>query len=130
MIYDEGGDTGGLGIKLDDGILSAKIKTGVDELESTHPVNLADDEWHHVAVTYGDSPRTFKLYVDGEASGDQQLLPIATVPAHADPPALGAIIGTAVYAGPGYFKGLLDDYRIYDRVLSNAEVKALHDLGQ
>ena len=25
---------------------------------------------------------------------------------------------------------LLDDYRIYDRVLSDAEVKALHDLGQ
>ena len=32
--------------------------------------------------------------------------------------------------GTNYFQGALDDLRIYDRVLSDAEVKALHDLGQ
>ena len=29
-----------------------------------------------------------------------------------------------------YLNGALDDLRIYDRALSDAEVKALHDLGQ
>ena len=30
----------------------------------------------------------------------------------------------------GYYSGLIDDVRIYDRALSAAEVQALYNLGQ
>ena len=35
-----------------------------------------------------------------------------------------------VFRGMHYFQGALDDLRIYEWALSDAEVKALHDLGQ
>ena len=44
----------------------------------------------------------------------------------------GALLymGKAITGANYYLNGALDDLRIYDRVLSDAEVKALHDLGQ
>ena len=44
----------------------------------------------------------------------------------------GALLyfGKAITGAEYYLNGALDDLRIYDRVLSDAEVKALHDLGQ
>jgi hypothetical protein len=44
----------------------------------------------------------------------------------------GALLymGKAITGAAYYLNGALDDLRIYDRVLSDAEVKALHDLGQ
>ena len=39
-------------------------------------------------------------------------------------------MGKAITGADYYLNGALDDLRIYDRVLSDAEVKALHDLGQ
>jgi hypothetical protein len=47
-------------------------------------------------------------------------------------PATGALLymGKAITNANYYLNGALDDLRIYDRTLSDAEVKALHDLGQ
>ena len=126
MIYDEGDSTNGLGIKFDNGILSAKIQAGGNQLEQTHVIGLADDQWHHVAVTFGDSPKAFKLYVDGYLSGNSQLFASEALPAHDEDPALGKIIGSAVYSGLGNFKGLLDEVRIYDRGLTAEEVDQVH----
>ncbi|MBT6850694.1 MAG: LamG domain-containing protein, partial [Opitutae bacterium] len=39
-------------------------------------------------------------------------------------------LGKAITGAEYYLNGALDDLRIYDRTLSDAEVKALHDLGQ
>lgn len=38
--------------------------------------------------------------------------------------------GKAITSAENYLDGSLDDLRIYDRTLSDAEVKALYDLGQ
>ncbi|MBC8348793.1 MAG: putative Ig domain-containing protein, partial [Verrucomicrobia bacterium] len=126
-IYDEGDSTNGLGVKFDSGILSAKINGAGNSLEQTHVIDLADDRWHHAAVTFGDSPKAFKLYVDGAISGSSQLFGSAILPAHADPPAIGKTIGTAVFNGLGNFKGLLDEFRIYDRGLTQEEVTQVYD---
>ena len=44
----------------------------------------------------------------------------------------GALLyfGKAISSAENYLDGTLDDLRIYDRTLSDAEVKALYDLGQ
>lgn len=83
---------------------------------------LNDDAWHHVAVvvTEPSPPRLdgqVKLYKDGELAeiddiGLLDLVPIETGNT------LDVTIGRK-------FKGLMDDLRIYDRALSEDEVKAL-----
>jgi hypothetical protein len=83
---------------------------------------LNDDAWHHVAVvvTEPSPPRLdgqVKLYKDGELAeiddiGLLDLVPIET--------------GNTLDVSIGRkFKGLMDDLRIYDRALSEDEVKAL-----
>jgi len=86
--------------------------------------NLADDEWHHVAVVLDSdgAPDVIdtQLYVDGlaDTTGSSGSEPIDTDSA-------GVVrIGLAPYHTTG-FVGLIDDARIYDRALSAAEVAAL-----
>ncbi len=84
--------------------------------------SLADDAWHHVAVVVRDASLPnmhddVKLYRDGEPAeiddiGLLDLWPIETGQA------LDVRIGRR-------WKGLLSDLRIYDRPLSDEEIKAL-----
>ena len=77
--------------------------------------------WHHVAVALDSQAKTITLYVDGEriASGATALLPKD----------LGKTtqnwIGRSQYAADAYFLGSIDDFRIYNRALSAAEVRYL-----
>jgi len=84
-----------------------------------------NDEWHHVAavVRQAESPNLHddvKLYLDGAPAeihdiGLLDLWPIQT----------GDKLNVRIGRG---FKGSLDDLRIYDRPLSDEEVKALFKL--
>ncbi len=77
--------------------------------------------WHHAAVAIDSQAMTITLYVDGEriVSGATALLPKD----------LGNTtqnwIGRSQYAADAYFFGSVDDFRIYNRALSAAEVRYL-----
>ena len=81
-----------------------------------------DDQWHHLAavVEKDDPPNlhdSVKLYLDGAPAtihdiGLLDLWPIET----------GSDLDVRIGEG---FGGLVDDVRIYDRALSDEEVKAL-----
>jgi parallel beta-helix repeat protein len=78
--------------------------------------------WHHLAVTMDARNKTHSLYLDGHI--------IARNPAaQFSPRDLGTTtsnwLGRSQYPGEHYFKGSLDDFRIYNRVLSEAEVAHL-----
>lgn len=85
----------------------------------------ADDAWHHVAVVVREASLPnlhddVKIYRDGEAAeiddiGLLDLWPIET----------GEQQDVTIGRG---FKGLLDDVRIYDRPLSEDEIKTLYKL--
>ena len=84
-----------------------------------------DDKWHHVAAVVQDAELPnlhddVTLYKDGELAeihdiGLLDLWPIET----------GSDLDVRIGRG---FKGLLDDVRIYDRALSEDEIKALFTL--
>ncbi len=83
---------------------------------------LTDNRWHHVAVTFdGSTTDHINLYVDG------QLETIgATVPQTVDTQAW-ATTKLGVFQAPlpspsHYFKGLMDEVRLYDRALRLKEV--------
>jgi len=77
--------------------------------------------WHHVAVTIDSATMTMKLYLDGEQVGSAatKLLPKD----------LGVTtqnwLGRSQYVADAYFFGLLDEFRIYNKALSAAEVRYL-----
>ncbi len=77
--------------------------------------------WHHTAVTIDSQTMTISVYLDGAlvASGPTVLLPKD----------LGNTtqnwLGRSQYTADAYFLGSLDDFRIYNRVLSDAELRYL-----
>ena len=93
--------------------------TGAEQIvDGPTPLSVG---WHHVAVTIDTQATTTTIYVDGEpvASGGTAQLPRD----------MGVTtqnwIGRSQYSADAYFLGSIDDFRIYDRALSAAEVRYL-----
>jgi hypothetical protein len=75
----------------------------------------ATEEWHHLVMTHDPSVTTLRGYLDGEMIYENT----AAAP--------GAIGNTALWIGGAggvseYYPGLIDDLRIYNYVLSRAQV--------
>jgi len=112
------------------GVDSEKIWVGV----YSPGYNLKDGKWHHIVGVFKStagqpvSPSNFKLYIDGKDAG-----------ATATPTQIGSVtspvtgyehtlIGRSV-AWDQWFNGIIDEVRIYNRALSDEEIKALYELG-
>ena len=88
-------------------------------------IGLADAQWHHVAVVFDREAGTDTayFYLDGSPVGSESSALIAGNSA-SDTDDLG--IGASAEGGTLHpWKGNIDDPRIYDRVLSAAEITAL-----
>jgi len=110
----------GLGVSGKAGTLYFHSKNPGGPLEVSSSSILDEGQWYHVAVTFDTSGA--KLYIDGSldgtADGDysipNDLSPLYTT--------IGAWISND--NGPwSYFNGIIDEVRIYNRVLSEAEVR-------
>ncbi|MFJ5226746.1 beta-L-arabinofuranosidase domain-containing protein [Streptomyces sp. NPDC088400] len=80
------------------------------------PINV----WTHVAVTYGNG--TAVLYVNGREAGRNSAVTVE--PRHFGNTLRSAWIGRSQYPDP-YLKGAVDDFRVYGKTLSAAEITAL-----
>ena len=96
---------------------------------------LVAEQWYHLAVSFGGGH--MKFYIDGVMVKDWDDVPNGDiVDISADPHNLvfGQEKPTSEYtdqSGDGeYFKGTMDDFRIYNRVLTDAEVVALFELTE
>ena len=84
--------------------------------------NIMPRQWHHVTGTYDE--KTVKLYLDGVLRDQQNATGAIRYPA-ANSVMVGAEAGTSGSPdpdAPGYFTGGIDEFRIYGRALSYAEV--------
>jgi hypothetical protein len=81
--------------------------------------------WHHVTVTIDGTTKAMKLYQDGSvvASGTSAKIPSD----------LGSTsknyLGRSQYSADGYFQGSLDDFRIYNYVISSTQLGDLFAIG-
>jgi hypothetical protein len=73
------------------------------------------DQWHHLAFTYDGS--VLRLYVDGASSGELAI----NRPRKSGTTALALACRQDGFV---HFKGSLDEVRVYQRVLSDGEIKA------
>ena len=76
--------------------------------------------WYHVAGVYNASARTLDIYVNGVLNNGTLS---GTIPASQINSAVNVNIGRRS-GGGFYFNGVIDDVRIYNRALSQAEIQA------
>ena len=103
------------------GPLTFAIRTvTVAEKRFTQPARLALG-WHHVAVTINSATMTARLFLDGAIVSSSS---VAVLPKD-----LGVTtqnwIGKSQFSADAYYKGLADDFRIYNRPLSQGEIMYL-----
>ncbi|KUL46506.1 family 43 glycosylhydrolase [Streptomyces regalis] len=95
------------------------------ESKLTAGSQLTPGEWRHVTVTLDGATGTMVLYVDGiqaaRATG-VTTKPSELYDANKD---YSGYIGRSLYSADPYFGGEVDDFRIYDRALTSAEVMEL-----
>ena len=106
---------------------AAKTQPGANKLRQTSSAAINTGSWVHLAFSRAQATGSYGNYYT-YINGAKDAGPIYKNVKYNT----GALLymGKAITGANYYLNGALDDLRIYDRVLSDAEVKALHDLGQ
>jgi hypothetical protein len=102
-------------------LVFAITKDGYGSEQKLTSAAPATGTWKHVALALGSG--TGGLYVDGTLAVDVSAVSLR-------PKDLGTIdyayLGKSQFGADPYFDGLLDEVRVYNRALSAAEIKSLH----
>ena len=96
---------------------------------------LNDGEWHLVVSTYSDASKVIKLYVDANlVAENNRIRDFTAADSLTHNPSLckwyiGVHSQYFVYPAIGshYYRGLIDEVRIYNRALTQEEVTAIYD---
>ena len=131
VIYSDRVKDSGVGnyfsMRIDKGILGVEIYDLDVQNQVFRPskVNVADGNWHHVAVAIDDN--TINFFIDGvlrEVKGYNHYAP--------NPNTLATIGNRYMTRGDKiqYFNGILDEVRIYNKALSAEEIKAHYERKQ
>ncbi len=122
ILFEEGGASHGLGLRIVDGVLHARAVAFVIPTDLFVPIEAG--RWHHVALTY-DRGRV-ELHLDGAYVGTAFALRPNT-PFHRSPGGLGNGIGGDIFADPAStgFIGLIDDFAYHTRALNDREIRSL-----
>jgi len=103
---------------------SASGSGGGDAYEPVGSGTILNDEWHHIVCVF-DGTTSLRLYVDGALSVTD-----ASISARTYAVDTYSSIGRAgTTSNQAYFDGVIDDVRIYDRVLTPTEIKDLYDMN-
>lgn len=88
---------------------------------NTHDTAIDDNMWHHIVMTYDGSHTT--LWLDGVDRGD---LPSTGKGTGAQPDYVHILADDAI----NFFKGMVDEVVILDRVLTDSEIGGLYNDGE
>ena len=90
---------------------------------------VVDGEWHFVAATYED--QLVRIFIDGEPDMKRKLKKERSLEHNDVDIRIGqlAVPEPAPYDAP-FFDGLIDEVRLYNRALSEEEIKSLYNFKQ
>jgi len=83
--------------------------------------DLADGEWHHVAMSWSHTDGLATLFVDGQPDGSATLKATQKLTS----PVLRVGFTAADFPESPWFRGRLDDLRLYRRILGGPEITVL-----
>lgn len=111
-------------------LANGEVKVRVWNLEGVSLGNVKFNEWHHAVLVYDKTTETLSGYLDGvksaaEVKGARQVPWKNNFGLYY---ALGAADSTNLGSG-AFFKGQIDEVRVYNRPLNADEVKALAAVG-
>ena len=95
----------------------------------TSKMSVVDNQWHWVVGTYDG--QTVKLYIDGKQDVERK----SKKPIPMKPNDVDIMIGRLAVPEPvpydhAFFDGMIDEVRLYNRVLSDAEIAELYQNQQ
>ncbi|MFC5447468.1 LamG-like jellyroll fold domain-containing protein [Paenibacillus aestuarii] len=126
VLFDEGGVTAGMSMKLQNNMLYAGAASGASKVQ----INTAFTDtasWHHAVVVFNEGK--LLLYLDG-ALAASAATPYTSIDAHIDLAGLGKRYGQDAFGGTNggaYFDGRIDQVNIYTVPLFPEDVQDLHD---
>jgi len=102
-----------------------QIRVEISGASLNGTANVADGNWHHVAVTFpaGGTLGSIQLYVDG--SLDATTVATGSSSTALNTTATNILIGNDVSDSTRYFSGLIDDVRIYTTNLALGDIQAI-----
>ena len=130
IIADIGGADNGLALRLD----ASKLYAGAasNNIRPNFSVAYTSTSWNYIALVY--SGNTLKLYVNGTLSASNTSLGFTSIGTTTNGSRIGTNNGTNAFnTGTGFFSGSLDNFAIYNKALSAAEITSLMNntaLGQ
>jgi len=105
---------------------AVQFSDGVNVVTEGADVFLADGLFHHVAVTVRrDKPDGIRLFVDGKLAATADPTPV-TGEINSDAPLL---IGGHLYDSWRSFAGVVDEFDLFKRALSDAEIHEIYASG-
>ena len=123
MLYDFRTSAGTVFAINDAGFLFVQCAGGANTFTDT--TQLADDLWHHVAITWNQNAAgTIAVYIDGIASSET-----TNTAAWSWPTSTAPLIGKSRDPYWRHFSGQLDDFRLYNQILSGAEIAQIKATG-
>ena len=96
---------------------------GLNQFETTTNA-ITNDNWHHLVAVYDDSADTLTLYINGVNHRST-----STALAFSSDAANNLIIGARADGGGLFFKGQIDDVKIFNYALTASQVKDVYNQG-
>ena len=112
------------GLRVDNGVAKFFVRAGGYKV-ATGP-SLSVGQWYYVVGVWdrNGGANNLKIYVNGQLQGQ------STVNADMDVSTVNVCIGRINFPGINqYFKGLIDDVKIFNKVLSEEEIETLYNEG-
>jgi hypothetical protein len=123
ILFDRRTTTGAVIVLHDDGSIFWQGQNGSQNSFSTG--YLPDGNWHHVAVTYGQTTSdTISVYIDGALSASTPVTNAWSWPLTQE-----IEIGESHDSYWQRYDGDMDDFRIYNRVLTDTEISQIYASG-
>lgn len=93
------------------------VSDGLGDISLKSPFAYKLAEWSHIAGQYDGQTKKMSLFVNGEKTNEITLLK-AVLPSKSN-----FTIGKFSSGADGYFKGTIDEVRLYNRILSPQEIQ-------
>lgn len=119
VIVDIGGGDNGLSLLLNSNTLYAGVASGNNRINIS--TSYSSTGWNHIALVYSGS--TLKLYVNGVLASSNTALGFSSIGTSGSLSRIGTVNGSNAFnTGSGFFAGRIDNFIIYNKALTQADI--------